>query len=560
MKLTSIEQLNRAPHALDSHAGMTSASRLAPDFRQTVTLEGQTDPSISTHVYYPRIKCLGGGRYLMLHMDNRLGGNVFYAFSDDFIHYTPRKKLFAAHPVVRDDGAEDKIMYANGEAVVAKNGDLLVFASYRYNGGYALDAKYGGIVMRRSTDGGETFSDEVEIYRGRNWESFPLIKRDGEIQLFFSHTAPKFYLDKTVRTDSPIKTSSGTAMIRSTDNGCTWTPNVTAPPYAAHRVTQSYVATMDNGTKCFTNQMATAAELGDGSIVISTESDLANYTFRLTLSYTHDNFAHALDIDEDGPADKNFAFADGAGPYIAHFPSGETALSYNRKGLQHIAMGDENGKNFDLERQITTFGGRWGYWGALTVEDGHTLISAYPHIFEDKSVKPYHIDNDLMLGKLRLNHAITAAPYTEDFAGNTEALFVGGASQAQIAVRAAFDAEKLYLRVDRLDALLTAGDGVEFWLRAGGHIYRVGSYLAGRRYILCDGAKCEVELCGTDELFGQMHVRGDNDNGAVTLLSLPRALLGGENRFELRVALKNNDGLDTVTDGEDFYFPIWIGK
>ena len=560
MKLTSIEKLNCAPHAVDSHAGMTSFSRLAPDFRRTVTLEGQTDPAISPRVYYPRIKCLGGGRYLMLHMDNRLGGNVYYSFSDDFIHYTPREKLFSAYPVVRDDGAEDKIVYANGEAVVAKNGDLLVFASYRYNSGYGLDAKYGGIVMRRSTDGGRSFSDEIEIYRGRNWESFPLCKADGEIQLFFSHTAPKFYLDKTVRTDSPIKTSSGTAMIRSTDNGYTWTPNVKEPPYAAHRVTQSYVATMENGTKCFTNQMATAAELGDGSIVISTESDLCNYQFRLTLSYTHDNFAHPLDIDEDGPADKDFAFADGAGPYIAHFPSGETALSYNWKGLQHIAMGDENGKNFDLKRQITTFGGRWGYWGSLTVEDGHTLIAAYPNIYEDKTVKPYDIDNDLMLGKLCLNHAITARPCTGDFDGNTEALFVGGLSQAQMSVRAAYDEENLYLRIDRLDRVLTDGDGVELWLKADGHTYRIGSYLSGRRYLLCDGAKTEIELRGEDQLFGQMNVPGGDENGAVTLLCLPRRILGGADRFALRMQLKNNDGLDTQSDGEDFYFPILSGK
>ena len=180
------------------------------------------------------------------------------------------------------------------------------------------------------------FDEEKLIYVGRNWEPYILVKKDGEVQVYFSHTAPKFYLDKTVRTDSPIKTSSGTAIIRSYDNGETWTPNVTEPPFAAWRVSQSYVATMENGTKCFTNQMATAVELGDGSIAIATESDLANYTFRLTVAYTHDNFARELGIDEDGPADKMFAFEEGAGPYMAHFTSGETILSCDGQSAINI--------------------------------------------------------------------------------------------------------------------------------------------------------------------------------------------------------------------------------
>ena len=557
MQLKKISELNPA-HSTDSHAGECGASRLMPDFRETRTLEGQSDPAISSKVYYPRVKKLANGKYLLLHMDYRLGGNVFYSLGDDLGSFTARQKLFAAHPVIRDDGEEDKIMYANGEAAVLPNGDVLVVASFRYNKGYTLDAKYGGLVMRRSTDNGMTFSEEKIIYVGRNWEPYILVKRDGEIQVYMSHTAPKFYLDKTVRTDSPIKTSSGTAIIRSYDNGETWTPNVTEPPFAAWRVSQSYVATMENGTKCFTNQMATAVELGDGSIAIATESDLANYTFRLTVAYTHDNFARELGIDEDGPADKMFAFEEGAGPYMAHFTSGETILSYNWTGLQHIRIGDENGKNFDKEHELIAFDGRWGYWGSLTVEDDHTLISAYPNISEIKGLPKTRIDNDLMLGKLRLNHRIDAMALTQDWQGNTDALCVGARSQAQASIRVAYDSERLYVRVDRFDKYLTAADGMEIRIRVGEDVYKLYRNLAGKGYFERNDIAEDFGADATCTLYGEMHVWGGSENGAVTLFTVPKSILGDADSLAIDATLKNSDGLDLITEELGGYFPVKI--
>ncbi len=559
MQLKKISDLN-TEHTTNSHAGQCGASRLMPDFRETITLEGQSHPAISPKVYYPRVRKLANGKYLLLHMDYRLGGNVFYSLGDDIHSFTARQKLFSARPVIRDDGEEDKIMYANGEAAVLANGDILVVASFRYNKGYGLDAKYGGLVMRRSTDNGMTFSEEKIIYVGRNWEPYILVKKDGEIQVYMSHTAPKFYLDKTVRTDSPIKTSSGTAIIRSYDNGENWTPNVTEPPFAAWRVTQSYVATMENGTKCFTNQMATAVEMGDGSIVVSTESDLANYTFRLTMSYTHDNFAKELGIDEDGPEDKLFAFEEGAGPYIAHFESGETVLSYNWTGLQHIRIGDENGKNFDKEHELIAFDGRWGYWGSLTVEDGHTLLSAYPNIGETKNLPKIktRVDNDLMLGKLRLNHRIDALPHSAGWKKNTDALFIGARSQAQASIRAAYDSEHLYVLVDRLDKYMTEADGIEIRVHIGENVYKLYHNLGGKSYFELNDEPENFDAAVTCTLCGELNKWGDSDSGAITLFSMPKALLGDAKAFAIDATLKNSDGLDLVTEELGGPFPVEI--
>lgn len=54
MKPASIRALNTVS-APDSHKGECGASRLAANFREIVTLEGQTDPAIFAKIYYPRI-------------------------------------------------------------------------------------------------------------------------------------------------------------------------------------------------------------------------------------------------------------------------------------------------------------------------------------------------------------------------------------------------------------------------------------------------------------------------------------------------------------------------
>lgn len=476
MKPVSIRDLNTAAPVIDSHAGECASYRLVPSFRYTVTLDGRSNPAVSRKLYYPRVKKLPDGSYFLVHMDMRLGGSIYASHSADLRHFSPRVPLLAARETLRD-GEEDRLLYATPDAAVLSNGDLLVVCQWRY----AKDAKYCGLAALRSRDGGRSFEKEKIIYVGRCWEPYILVLKSGEVQVYFSHTAPKFYSDPALLADSLIKTSSGSALIRSFDNGESWAPDVKDASYAAHRVSQSYICTTAGGTKCFTDQMATAVELGNGDIAFACESDCGDYRFRVTTAVSHDNWARPLGADEVGPADKQFAFTKGAGPYIAHLPSGETLLSFNCDGRQTILYGDENGKNYRVDEPLTTFGGRFGYWGSLTADTPHCIIAAYPNIREvrDAAGKILSIDNDLMLTRLYLNHRIDARELTPDFVGNTDALFLGEASQAQCAIRAAHDRDRFYLRVDRLDRMLAAGDGIELRLRIGRKVYTMGANLGG---------------------------------------------------------------------------------
>ncbi len=478
MAVKHISEFNLREDKYDSHAGETLSSRLEADRRQYVKIEGKDSKCFSHRVYYPRIKRLANGKYIMFHQDGRISGNTFYTISEDGLNWGERVPLFTSHPTVRDDGEKETVFYCNTDGIVMPDGEILAFCSYRYRAGYNIDAKYCGIVMKRSKDNAQTWTEEKLIYLGRNWESAPLLLKSGELQLYFSHTAPKFYYDKKVKTDAKIHTSSGSAIIRSFDGGYTWTPDVKEPPYCAHRVTQSYVETIETGTKCFTNQMPVAVELHCGDIALATESDMAKGRFFLTMSYSHDNWEHALDYDEDGPVDKNTAFDYGAGPYIIQMPSGETVLSYNTMDQFHIRLGDEYGKNMTSERDIVAFDGQPGYWGCLHEDSSHCVLAAMPYVIEDRSTSPWTSDNDMMLCRYYLNHRINAQKVqgssTDDASwADADALFLCAETGTQACFSVACTDEKLYLRIDRLDATPDSSDSERVYVKAGDDSFEI---------------------------------------------------------------------------------------
>ncbi|MBE6640147.1 MAG: exo-alpha-sialidase [Ruminococcaceae bacterium] len=551
MSLKKISQLNKISQARDSHAEAVN-SRLSRNFREKVTMVGAKCPAVSYKVYYPRIKKCADGTYIMFNQDSRVSACVYYAKSYDGLYYSNRQPLFNASLTVRDDGEEDKLCYASCDAIVLKSGKILAFASYRYNKGYVLDAKYSGLLMKVSEDNGSTWSKEKLIYLGRNWEPHAIQLESGEVQVYFSHTAPKFYLDKTVRTDSKIHTSSGSAMLRSLDEGESWEPYVMAPPYAAHRVTQNYVETMENGTKIFTNQMPVALALNNGDIALATESDMAVGRFMLTMSYSNDNWARPLDIDEDGPKDKQAAFAYGAGPYLAQFESGETVLAYNTLDMYHIRMGDGCARNFTEDRMFIAFDEKHGYWGSILTDSSHSLLVAMPNVRETKDERGRIIgcDNDMMIERYYLNHDIRAEKYEGGKAWDRcgDALFAGGKCRAQISLRVAYDEDNLYVRVDRVDDVLEHRDGEKIFISCGDGFITCDYSLEGEDYCTYNARKVK-DIAISTTLYGKLDGPAFSDNGAVTEIKIPRKYIGDADTIGIYAKLKDYCGDNCVTDG-----------
>lgn len=410
-------------------------------------------------------------------------------------------------------------------------------------------------MMRRSTDGGVTWGAEKVIYVGTNWEPYLLQLPSGEIQVYFTHTAPKLALENTM-------SSSGTAIIRSFDNGETWTPNVTGFPYAAHRVAQQYIRTTDQGVKFFTDQMPSAISLNDGEgIALAMESLLANGKYMISLAYSSDNWARELEIDETGPADRLNNLYSGAAPYLGQFPSGETVLAYNEGSKYRLRIGDADARSFGPEYIPYT---GTGYWGATEVVGAHSLIATMPKVVP-VGVSDYA--NTIMIGNLYLNHRIDANKATlpvdgrtDKWKDHTDALFLGSESQAQLAIRMAHDDDYLYVLAERLDRYLAYEDAASIFIGAGADTetyYKIDLNLSGVKDIsqYKNGVYQKLSTAGVSEIAvvnGTIADDRDVDTGYLVEAAIPLSLLGIEtNSLRMNAILYNQDG-STRTHSDTF--------
>ncbi len=438
--ISSISELNCEAQT-DSHANAVGKATFEANFREFVEVHrkhlGTTTP------YYPRLKQTADGGYILFYNTGETGPSVKYITSTDLVNWSDSQFLFEQTSTTQ---------YATCDAVVLEGGDILAVASFRPKswGSYTSEMDKSGLVLRRSTDGGKTWSDMQTIYLGMNWEPYIMQLSSGEVQVYFTHTAPYTYLygyNETIR-------SSGSAIIRSFDNGKTWTPNVTSAPYAADRVMQTYIG-MQQGHKFFNDQMPVATQLHNGNIMLACETLDLQKQFRISVGISYDNWKTPLGIEEEGPSDKFVTKTHGSGPYTAQMESGETLISYNGNGM-HLLIGDCNGKNFS--EAIKPFDGlAKTYWGSLEVVGTHKVMSVHD---DDSKVGNIEVRR-ITYGSLYLNHdlasdkhAVTLDGNSAEWKDNTDAVFVGSVSQAQASVRFTEDDENIYILVERLDQYL----------------------------------------------------------------------------------------------------------
>ena len=82
------------------------------------------------------------------------------------------------------------MLFSSADAIVLSNGDVLAFAAFRLNKGFRLNNLNNGIMMRRSSDNGRTWSEPQVIYRGTTWEPSALQLSTGEIHVYFTSSDP----------------------------------------------------------------------------------------------------------------------------------------------------------------------------------------------------------------------------------------------------------------------------------------------------------------------------------------------------------------------------------
>ena len=444
--LHTIDRMNRTSESLNSHAGEERYSVLEPIHEYTALIPAAHLETDGTAIY-PRVKRMADGRYIMFCQGGQIASRIYYYTSNDLKTWSGGTLLFEPYGVVTSAG-EDTRCFSTADAVVLAGGEILVACSYRANAGYKHNVDCG-IMLRRSTDNGASWSGEQIIFEGANWEPYLLQLPDGRVQCYFTDCLPK---DR----------NSGTSVITSFDGGDTWENHI--------RVCRQYKYE-NNGVKIYTDQMPCFKLLNDGRTIfgflearVEPGGPQAKSKYMMSTVYNHGFDWRPLGENREGPADRETNLFDGCAGYVATFPSGETLISCNIDRQFSLKIGDSgarvfNGRSWE-DDWFRPFAGR-GFWGSLERVGSHRVIGAM------------HCDEGIQLGVFYLNHRIDAPRTKVKVDGNCaewqgdQALFIGGDSPVQTVFRAACDGEYLYIAAERKDGTLSENSTMEMYISNG---------------------------------------------------------------------------------------------
>lgn len=446
-----IENLDFVRERVDSHSGEESSSVLQPieGYAQIIpgSLLGTANP------VYARIKRCADGSYLLVYHNTRIGSDIYYTRSRDLLSWDKGQVLFARTPISTPQGNTQR-KYSSADATVLSNGDIVACVSFRADTFYRRHPELNGIMMRRSSDNGVTWSDEQIIYRGTTWEPYILEMPDGRLECYFTDT-------------DPLKRNSGTSIVVSADGGHTWTPDGVGERYPVIRQYK-----YDNGTVAvYTDQMPCVRMLNDGHTLLGfmearMEENAASRDskFYMSLVYARDRWPY-LGEGETGPVDRQSNMFEGAAGYVSQFRSGETLLSCNTNLKFGMKLGSSDGRRFNgrdwASDWYQPFPER-GYWGATEVISDHEVAAVC------------HSENGgIQLGVFYLNHRIDAPRGHVKVDGDngewpqSHALFVGGPDRsAQTVIRAIHNRRYLSLLIERSGVERLQSDVTEIYVQA----------------------------------------------------------------------------------------------
>jgi len=342
-------------------------------------------------------------------------------------------------------------------------------------------------------------------------------------------------------------------MLTSSDGGYSWAPMALTYPYVAKRIAQQQIYEA-NGIPILTDQMPVAVLLNDQkTILMAVESMRAEGGHSVSIIRSHDFFEQTLEENEYGPYDRDDFITTGAAPYVALFPSGETVLSKFAAQKHTLYLGNEKGTEFYYDAPYYPMIHQdVGMWGDLFVADSHTLIASATDTIVDPDVAQNLNTTGIGISQLVLNHrinaktaAVTVDGSTSDWSSNTDALFVGSVSQAQVSVRSAHNASNVYFLLERLDSDLRTNDKITLFVKGESlsDVYRItvsNQKITECKKITSSGTSSVSGSVGSFKLYGTQN-NTSADEGAVIELSLPRSWFGSSDTLEVFVMLYNHD-------------------
>ena len=256
------------------------------------------------------------------------------------------------------------------DLIQLSDGSIIVGYNPRPSKPYTEDRRFG-IRVRRSTDNGKTWSDEIFVYdadytfENGCWEPSFLELPSGELQLYFAD-------------ESPYKTNGDQqiSLCRSFDGGLTWTE----PQRISYR-------------SGYRDGMPVPVLLSDKkNIVVAIEDngwsgvgDFVPTTVRTSLSNNWKNnfFVNGSSTQRNRSINHNYCpVAKGGAPYLRVLPGGETVLSHqstygdgdNMK--MYVYVGNKQAKDFKAMSRPFYQGTTKGcWWNSLAVIDTGIVVA-----------------------------------------------------------------------------------------------------------------------------------------------------------------------------------------
>ena len=555
-------------------------------YRETVDLTSDVNHRYRL-AFYPRVKKVKDDLYLLTYHIGELGSHVFYATSKDSLTWSEpqilynNKEDYAMVPTYTSGpligNSEDRFAAVNPDACVLDNGEILLVFAIRPASGYRHYPDLSGLMLVRGTvneDNSISWSEPKKITVGQVWEPFIWQRNDGQIEIYWSNPAPymtKYGYDVNVR-------SAGVSMIYSNDNGYTWSPDIEegkSNGYLFKRVYNELIGysygTGDDGNPFsqtllpyFGGQMPAVTRLYNGLSLIGVEVRRLNqsYTFSYATSKANGDW-DALSLTEDGPANSSTRQVfNAAGPYLATFPSGEVYLTYHWSSVHYYKMGAPDGSAFTDERYVAVPNAS-GLWGSSELVGSHEIIS----LGQMKKETGTDADGEksyeygIELTHSYLNHRINAQKFAisvdnnnSDWKNNTDAIFVGSESQAQLSVQVAHDKNNVYFLLSRIDSMLNTGDNASIKIAAdNGAYYRIDIALTGAYTVTyCENGNETAVTKGSAafKIHGTVNNNKYADTGVLTEFAIAKSDLKLENAssFKIMPSLINIDDGETITD------------
>lgn len=572
--ILSMNELNtnvvNGSHANDG----INATTLVMSYRDTATLSSDTTGSFRYDAaWYPRVRKVNDNLYLLVYMYTQYGQHLYYVTSPDGTNWNAPEVLWnsAHYPAFTYEdgelaGTSDRYHAMNPDICVLDDGSVICVYAVRAVKGYRYYPDYSGLFMKRGTpadDGTITWSEETKIYTGQVWEPSIMQRSDGQIHVYFTQVAPdivQYGYDESHR-------STETGLIVSDNNGESWTPSIQAGNTNYYRATTVYREYVGDKLDAYSNtyrphyggQMPVAVQLANGRIFIAVEIKDLNGKFRISTALSGNGGEwKPLANGEEGTYTK-LTSNPNSSPYVDRFPSGEIYLTHNAGGKLIGKLGTADGSNFGAAFENAI--GCSGFWGSCSLVGGHKMATAMQNRISttDKSGDTVE-NNEIHIYYHYLNHRINAKEiavnvdgYRNEWALNTDALFVGSASQAQAALQVAHDKDNLYFLINRLDYYLTlTGEVSSVYVAASASsYYRIDITDRTKTYTvyLVDANGNETEKAsGTTVVTtanGTIDINENLDKGFLTELSVPKSALG----IESATSIKAGVGITSVDKG-----------